>query len=53
VVEYYAEEMLTADNEAPGERFQVERLDPTPVRDVMTPAVFAVGPEASSARCSR
>src|SRR4051812_5615917 len=28
------------------ERFQVERVDATPVRDVMTPAVFCVGLEA-------
>jgi CBS domain-containing protein len=53
VAEYYAEEMLTADHEALGEGFQVERVDPTPVRDVMTPAVFAVGPEASAARVVR
>jgi CBS domain-containing protein len=50
VVEYYEGELLTDDNEALGEGFQVERVDPTRVSDVMTPAVFAVGPEASPAR---
>jgi CBS domain-containing protein len=53
VTEYYAEEMLTADNERLGEGFQVERVDPTPVRDLMTPAVFAVGPDAPPARVVR
>ena len=48
--EYYGAELVTDDNEALGEGFQVECVDPTRVRDVMTPAVFAVGPEAPPAR---
>ena len=48
--EYYARELLTAGDEPLGEGFQVECVDPTRVRDVMTPAVFAVGPEATPAR---
>jgi CBS-domain-containing membrane protein len=50
LAEYYAAELLTDDNEPLGEGFQVERVDPTQVRDVMTPAVFAVGPDAPPAR---
>jgi CBS domain-containing protein len=50
VAEYYAEALLTDDNEALGEGFQVECVDPTRVRDVMTPAVFAVSPETAPAR---
>src|SRR5215471_442148 len=52
LAEYYAAELLT-DDESLGEGFQVERVDPTRVRDVMTPAVFAVGPDASPARVVR
>jgi len=51
VPEYYDRADLTTDeNEALGEGFQVECVDPTQVRDVMTPAVFAVGPETPAAR---
>jgi CBS domain-containing protein len=53
VAEFYAEELTTDDNEPLGEGFQVERVDPTRVCDVMTPAVFAVGPQASPARVIR
>jgi predicted transcriptional regulator len=28
--------------------FQIEKVDPTPVRDLMTPAVFSVGMDASA-----
>jgi len=49
--EYYNRDELTTDeNESLREGFQVERVDPTRVRDVMTPAVFSVSPEASAAR---
>jgi len=53
VAEYYEGGPFTDDNEPLGEGFQVERVDPTRVCDVMTPAVFAVGPEASPARVVR
>jgi CBS domain-containing protein len=49
--EYYNRaELITDENEALGEGFQVERVDPTQVRDLMTPAVFSVGPETPAAR---
>ena len=49
--EYYNRDELTTDeNESLREGFQVERVDPTRVCDVMTPAVFSVSPEASAAR---
>jgi len=49
--EYYNREELTTDeNESLAEGFQVERVDPTRVRDVMTPAVFSVGPETPAVR---
>jgi CBS domain-containing protein len=44
---YYTAELLTDDDQALGEEFSVERVASTRVRDVMTPTVFAVGPEAS------
>ena len=47
---YDRAELITEENEALGEGFQVERIDPTRVRDVMTPAVFAVGPATAAAR---
>jgi CBS domain-containing protein len=51
VAEYYErEDLVTDENEVLGEGFQVERVDPTRVRDVMTPAVFAVQPETPAAR---
>jgi CBS-domain-containing membrane protein len=53
LAEYYSEELVTDDKEPLGEGFQVECVDPTRVGDVMTPAVFAVGPEASPARVVR
>jgi CBS-domain-containing membrane protein len=36
-------------NERVPDGFQVEEVDPTPVRDVMTPAVFSVSPSTSAA----
>jgi CBS domain-containing protein len=49
VAEYYAEDLRTDDNEPLTDGFQVECVSPTQVCDVMTPAVFAVGPDASPA----
>lgn len=44
--EYYQRSDLTAPSgEALGTGFQVENVDTTLVRDIMTPAVFAVTPE--------
>jgi CBS domain-containing protein len=50
---YYTAELPTDDEQTRGEEFPVERVAPTRVRDVMTPTVFAVGPEASPARVVR
>jgi CBS domain-containing protein len=45
--EYYSRaELATADGEDLSQQFQVERVDAVPVRDVMTPVVFSVFPEA-------
>jgi CBS domain-containing protein len=49
--EYYSRpELTTAEGEDLSRQFQVERVDPVPVRDVMTPVVFSVSPEASVRR---
>ncbi len=52
--EYYEKSELTAAaREKLGEGFQVEKVDGTRVGEVMTPAVFAVGPETPAARVVR
>ncbi len=51
VPEYYDKsELASAAHEKLGEGFQVEKVDFTRVADIMTPAVFSVGPETSAAR---
>jgi CBS domain-containing protein len=51
VPEYYDREELAATLLGPlSDGFEVERVDPTLVRDLMTPAVFSVGPETPVAR---
>ncbi len=51
VPEYYdRHELATPARERLGTGFQVERVDPTRVADIMTPAVFSIGPETSAAR---
>jgi CBS-domain-containing membrane protein len=51
VPDYYERENLSA---RPGERspkgLPVEKADPTVVRDIMTPIIFAVAPDSSAAR---
>jgi CBS domain-containing protein len=44
---YHGEELKTDEGEALGSGFQVEKVDRTPVRDLMTPAVFCVEPDAT------
>jgi CBS domain-containing protein len=52
--EYYNRaELVTDEDEALGEGFQVENVDPTRVRDLMTPAVFSVGPDTPAAAVVR
>jgi CBS domain-containing protein len=52
--EYYEKsELTTATREKLGEGFQVEKADKTRVGDVMTPAVFSVGPDTPAARVVR
>lgn len=49
-LEYYSRtELRTAAGEKLGAGFQVEEVDPTLVRDIMTPVVFAVSPETPAA----
>lgn len=49
--EYFSEaEVETPDGEKLSEGFQVENIDQTRVRDLMTPAVFSVTPEAPAAK---
>lgn len=48
--EYYERaDLITPAGERLGAGFHTENVDVTTVRDVMTPAVFAVGPEATPA----
>jgi CBS domain-containing protein len=49
--EYYSRaELTTADGEDLSRQFQVERVDSVLVRDVMTPVVFSVAPDAPAPR---
>jgi CBS domain-containing protein len=44
--EYYTRsELVAAAGESLADGFQVEQVDPTPVRDIMTPVVFSVSPD--------
>lgn len=47
---YHKEELKAPGGEPLGRGFQVERVDRTPVGDLMTPAVFSVGPETPAAK---
>lgn len=47
---YHSEEMHTRQGEKLGKGFLVEAVDRTSVRDIMTPVVFSVHPNTSSAR---
>jgi CBS-domain-containing membrane protein len=46
---FYEQELHTREGK-PMPGFQVENVDPTTVRDLMTPAVFAVGPATPAAK---
>jgi CBS domain-containing protein len=49
--EYFDQSDLTTPaKESLGSGFQVESVDRTPVRDIMTPAVFSVTPETSAGK---
>lgn len=51
VPEYYERtELTTRAKERLGAGFQVERVDATSVRDIMTPAVFSIGPNTPASR---
>jgi CBS-domain-containing membrane protein len=47
---YHKEELHTPAGEPLGKGFQVEKVDRTMVRDIMTPAIFTVAPETPAAR---
>jgi CBS domain-containing protein len=47
---YYAERLSTAKGESLARGFQVENVDKTLVRDIMTPAVFSVTPTTPANR---
>jgi len=47
---YHKSELKTSGGEPLGRGFEVERVDPTMVRDVMTPAVLCVAPDATTAK---
>ena len=46
---YHRAELTTRSGESLPAGFEIENVDRTPVRDLMTPAVFAVAPESSAA----
>jgi CBS domain-containing protein len=48
VPEYYAESDLSAAVAEPVGGFQVEAVDPTVIRNVMTPIVFSVSPDSTA-----
>ena len=50
---YHRAELTTRGGERLPAGFEIESVDRTPVRDLMTPAVFAVAPESSSAEVVR
>src|SRR5262249_52433898 len=50
---YHRAELTTRAGESLPNGFHVERVDRTTVRDLMTPAVFAVAPESSAAEVVR
>jgi len=47
---YHKSELKTRGGEPLGGGFEVERVDPTAVRDVMTPAVLCVAPDATTSK---
>jgi CBS domain-containing protein len=47
---FHTEEVRTAAGEKLGRGFQVENVDKTRVRDLMTPAVFSVRPDTPAAK---
>jgi CBS domain-containing protein len=47
---YHKGELQTPEGESLSRGFQVEKVDRTRVRDLMTPAVFCVPPEATAAK---
>ncbi|HYV37031.1 MAG TPA: CBS domain-containing protein [Gemmataceae bacterium] len=47
---FHKEELHTSEGEMLGKGYQVEKVDRTCVRDLMTPAVFCVEPDATAAR---
>jgi CBS-domain-containing membrane protein len=47
---YYEGDLRTGAGERLGGGFQVEQVDQTRVRDIMTPAVFSVAPETAAAK---
>ena len=47
---YFYEQELHTRHGKPKPGFQVENVDPTTVRDLMTPAIFAVGPTTPAAK---
>lgn len=50
---YHKEELHTPEGEMLGKGYQVENVDRTRVRDLMTPAVFGVAPDDSAAKVVR
>jgi len=47
---YHQEDLTTPTGEPLGGGFQVERVDPTTVAEIMTPAVFGVPPDAPASQ---
>lgn len=47
---YHKEELKAPGGEPLGRGFQVERVDRTQIGDLMTPAVFSVGPDTPAAK---
>jgi len=47
---YHKEDLKTSEGEQLGKGFQVEKVDRTRVRDLMTPAIFTVAPDDTPAK---
>jgi CBS domain-containing protein len=47
---YHKEELKTGEGEALGRGFQVEKVDRTRVKDLMTPVIFTVAPDSPASK---
>jgi CBS domain-containing protein len=50
---FHKEDLITSEGEPLGKGFQVEQVDRTRVREMMTPAIFSVAPDTPAAQVVR